>query len=314
MKKGKSKKTEKKYLSIVLIPHSQKHVKVLKFRAFYIKLSVCFVLIAAVFVCGGIYISKMLDENKSLKSSLSELYDANAGQRALLEEKSEKINNLEKASSDYQELVNDKIEEFTKSYNELTDEYLDKRASSQSSRSGDRNEAAFSNDIQELKGRLDSLINLYTRVDKPVADISAAETKLNEYLDKIPTLWPVSTGSITDYFGYRKDPFTRRKKHHDGIDIGTDSGTKIRASASGTVIMSEYTSGYGRVVKVRHPNGLVTVYGHCSKLLVSVGDKVKKGDVIAKVGSSGRSTGPHLHFEIQLYGTPVDPLKYLDNN
>lgn len=314
MKKGKSKKTEKKYLSIVLIPHSQKHVRVLKFRAFYLKLAVCFTLLVAVFIYGGIYISDMLEENKSLKSNLSELYNTNADQRSLIEQKTEENETLKKDSAEYQELVNDKIEEFTESYNKLTDEYLDKRMSSQSSRSGGGNEVAFSNDIQELKGQLDSLINLYTRADKPVADISAAESKLNVYLDKIPTLWPVSGGRITDYFGYRKDPFTGRKKYHEGIDIGVDTGTKIRAAADGTVIMSEYTRGYGRAVKIKHANGLVTVYGHCSKLLASVGDKVKKGDVVANVGSSGRSTGPHLHFEVQLYGTAVDPLKYLDNN
>jgi murein DD-endopeptidase MepM/ murein hydrolase activator NlpD len=143
------------------------------------------------------------------------------------------------------------------------------------------------------------------------ADLTAAEAKLTAYMDTVPTLWPTS-GRVTDDFGFRKDPFTRRTKYHDGIDIGADYGISIKASASGIVTLAERTSGYGLAVKISHGRGIYTLYGHASKLLVKVGQTVKKGDVIAKVGSSGRSTGPHLHFEVLLYGTPVSPLQYLD--
>lgn len=311
MNKGKIKKTEKKYLSIVLVPHSSSHVKVLRFTSLYAKLIVCFVLLISVFVGGGLYISKMLDENKALKQNISELYSANTDQRKLLDEKSDEVNQLKEESATFSESVNDKIKEFTESFNKITDDYITDRISSKTSRSGDRTEASFTSDIRTLKEILDSLSQLYDRTNMPNADLTAAEAKLIKYLDTVPTLWPVS-GRITSHFGYRKDPITRRTNLHLGIDIGADTGTSIKAAASGRVIMSERTSGFGLVVKIDHGRGIVTLYGHASRLLAKEGQTIKKGEVIAKVGSSGRSTGSHLHFEVLLYGTPVDPLQYLD--
>jgi len=313
MRKGKLKKSEKKYLSIVLIPHSSNDVKVFKFRALYLKLAVGFVLLVGIFVSGGIYISRILDENQALRQDLNELYIANADQRRIIDEKSNEIERLKNESAAFAELVNDKIEEYTENFNRLTDEYIASRSDFRISRAGERNEADFSEDIRKLKAQLDGLTALYTRSGVPNADLTSAEQKLDAFLETIPTLWPVKSRRITDNFGYRKDPFTRKTKFHQGIDIGEDYGADIYASASGKVIMAEYTRGYGRVVKIDHGRGFVTVYGHASKLLVKAGDTVKKGDVIAKVGSSGRSTGPHIHFELLLYNTPVDPLQYLDN-
>lgn len=313
MNKGKAKKTEKKYLSIVLVPHSSNDVKVLRFKSFYTKLIAGFLLLTTVFVGGGFFISKMLEENKSLKQNLTELYSANTEQRKLLDEKSNEINQLKADSEAYSEDVNNKIEEITNNFNKITDTYISGRISTKSDRSGDRTEVAFSGEIQILKNSIDDLSVLYSRTNRPEADLSAAEAKLAKYLETIPTLWPTpSSRRITDDYGYRKDPFTRKTKFHDGIDIGADYGTSIVAAAAGKVILSERTSGYGRAIKIDHGRGLVTLYGHASKLLVKVGQTVKKGDVIAKVGSSGRSTGPHLHFEILLYGSTVDPVQYLD--
>ncbi len=311
MNKGKAKKTEKKYLSIVLVPHSSSQVKVLRFTSFYIKLLMCLVLLTAVFVGGGLYISKMLDENKALKQSISELYSNNTVQRKLLEEKTGEIDRLIEERSAFSENVNDKIEEFTESFNKITDDYINERTSSKTDRSGDRTETAFSRDIRNLKEILDNLTQLYSRANIPKADITAAEDKLAKYLETVPTLWP-TLGRLTDDFGNRRDPFTRRIKYHEGIDIGTNSGINIRTAASGRVVMAERTGGYGLTVKIDHGRGIATLYGHASKILVREGQLVKKGEIIAKVGSSGRSTGPHLHFEVLLYGTPVDPLKYLD--
>lgn len=311
MFKGKSKNAEKRYLSIVLVPHSSGNVKVLRFTSFYVKLVVGFVLLITVFIGGGLYISNMLGENKSLKQDISELYSNNSEQRQIIDEKSGEVDRLKKESSAYKENVNDKIEEYTKNFNKLTDEYLKDQSSFKTNRSGERNGNSFTNDIRNLKVNLDDLTQLYSRSDVPIADLTTAETKLVKYLETVPTLWPAS-GNITDRFGYRKDPFTRRTKYHEGIDIGADYGSNIRAAASGKVIMSERTGGTGNTVKIDHGRGIITVYGHASKLIAKVGQTVKKGEVIARVGSSGRSTGPHLHFEVHLYGTTVDPLQYLD--
>lgn len=310
MKKGKVRKSEKKYLSIVLVPHSSNHVKVFKFSSFYTKVIASVLLLIFVFVGSGLYISKMLDENKALKQNINDLYSTNTMQRSLIEEKTNEVERLKEESAAFREVVNDKIEEITESFNKITDEYLEER-STKANRSGDRNEVSFTNDMKQLKDKLDSLNSLYSRTGQPVADLSAAEAKIEAFMETVPTLWPAN-GRITDKFGYRKDPFTKRKKFHQGIDIGADYGANIRAAASGKVIFAAYASGTGRTVKISHARGITTVYGHASSILVKEGQNVKKGDVIAKVGSSGRSTGPHLHFEILLYGTAVDPLQYLD--
>ncbi len=310
MKKGKVKKTEKKYLSIVLVPHSSSHVKVFKFTSFYAKVVACVILLSAVFVCSGLYISKMLDENRALKQNLNDLYSTNTDQRRLIEEKTNEVEQLKEESAIFTEIVNDKIEIITESFNKITDEYLEDR-STKANRSGDRTEIAFTDDMRNLKGQMDSLISLYSRTSQPIADLGSAEAKIDAFMETVPTLWPAS-GRITDEFGYRRDPFTRRKKFHAGLDIGADYGSKIKAAASGKVILAEYIAGTGKTVKISHERGITTVYGHASSILVEEGQIVKKGDVVAKVGSSGRSTGPHLHFEVLLYGTAVDPLQYLD--
>ncbi|HEX2944738.1 MAG TPA: peptidoglycan DD-metalloendopeptidase family protein [Clostridia bacterium] len=310
MDKGKVRTTEKKYLSIVLVPHSSSHVKVLRFNAFYTKLIVSSLLITAVFICGGFYISRMIQENKSLRQNLNELYSTNTEQRQLIEEKSGEIDKLKKDSASFSEIVNDKIEQFTEQYNKITDDYISNQKT-KSSRSGERTETSFTNDMGVLKDTLDSLSSVYSRTGLPVADLSAAEAKISSFMETVPTLWP-AFGHITDEFGYRKDPFTRRTKYHEGIDIGSDYGNSIKAAAGGTVTFAQYTRGTGRTVIINHGRGISTVYGHASKILVKEGQKVSKGDVIARVGSSGRSTGPHLHFQVMLYGTPVNPLPYLD--
>jgi murein DD-endopeptidase MepM/ murein hydrolase activator NlpD len=132
-----------------------------------------------------------------------------------------------------------------------------------------------------------------------------------KYLETVPNLWPTQ-GRLTSKYGNRKNPFGRGIKFHKGIDIASSYGTSIKSAASGTVTYSGTRSGYGRVVMIKHSSEYETLYAHNSKNLVKVGDKVKKGQVIAKMGSSGRSTGSHLHFEIHKNGNVINPLKVLN--
>ena len=117
---------------------------------------------------------------------------------------------------------------------------------------------------------------------------------------------------VTSEFGYRKDPFTGKTKGHSGMDLAVPTGTPIRAALPGTVTVSAYNrGGYGYYVMIGHGNGLATLYGHNSQLLARVGQTVEAGDVIALSGSTGRSTGPHLHFEVRINGERTNPRSYL---
>ncbi|HEV2273377.1 MAG TPA: M23 family metallopeptidase [Acidobacteriaceae bacterium] len=125
-----------------------------------------------------------------------------------------------------------------------------------------------------------------------------------------PSLWPVQ-GRVTSSFGERQDPFNGEGAFHSGIDIATDLGDVIRATANGIVIRAEMGNGYGREVVIDHGHGIETLYAHLSGFAVVAGQDVRRGDIIGYVGSSGRSTGPHLHYEVRIHETPVNPHKYL---
>jgi len=131
-------------------------------------------------------------------------------------------------------------------------------------------------------------------------------------LDRGTFIWPlVNYGRISSGFGYRTHPMYRRRLWHSGIDLTAGYGTPIRAARSGRVISCGWNGGYGKAVVLRHDNGFQTIYGHCSKTYVKRNQYVKKGQTIATVGSTGISTGPHLHFEVRKGGRAVNPLRYL---
>ena len=124
--------------------------------------------------------------------------------------------------------------------------------------------------------------------------------------------WPCPASSrITSYFGSREAPTEGASTNHKAVDIGASTGTDIIAAADGQVSIATYSASAGNYIMLNHGGGVTTVYMHCSKLLVSAGESVKKGQVIAKVGSTGYSTGPHLHFGVRVNGTYVDPLQYV---
>lgn len=122
---------------------------------------------------------------------------------------------------------------------------------------------------------------------------------------------PIDKGWISSRYGQRADPFTGRLVWHGGIDFAGKMGTEIKAVASGVVTHAEDRNGYGQLVEINHGNGYKTRYAHCATLKVSIGDIVRKGDVIALMGSTGRSTGPHVHFEVFKNGRSVDPATYI---
>lgn len=165
-------------------------------------------------------------------------------------------------------------------------------------------------------------------IDKQVAQLLADVQERTERLDSIsmhllqqnlkkttfPSGAPVNAGYNSSSYGWRPDPFTGQQAFHKGLDFMADAGTPIHAAADGIVTQAERAPDYGNIVRVDHGFGLDTRYAHVSGFLVKVGDRVSKGQPIATVGSTGRSTGPHLHYEVRLNGVPLDPRKYLKNN
>jgi murein DD-endopeptidase MepM/ murein hydrolase activator NlpD len=126
-----------------------------------------------------------------------------------------------------------------------------------------------------------------------------------------PSLWPVE-GRLMSAFGGRTDPFSGEGAIHTGVDLSAPQGTSVHCAADGIVIHAEWsTGGYGRLVVVDHGNGLQTYYGHLSRFEVVSGQEVRRGDIIGQSGSSGRATSPHLHYEVRMGGTPVNPYPYL---
>ena len=125
-----------------------------------------------------------------------------------------------------------------------------------------------------------------------------------------PNLWPVE-GQVTGSFGERIDPFNGEGAFHSGVDIGSSYGHAIVAPADGVVTLTETLGGYGKTIMIDHGNGISTRYGHLSGFAVTSGQRVQRGEIIGYVGESGRSTGPHLHYEVRINETPVNPYKYL---
>jgi murein DD-endopeptidase MepM/ murein hydrolase activator NlpD len=140
---------------------------------------------------------------------------------------------------------------------------------------------------------------------------AASEADLTRALDRVPVKRPLGEGEVTSAFGVRLDPFLRQWALHAGVDFRGESGGPVRATAAGRVVAAGYNGGYGLAIDIDHGGGIVTRYAHLSALAVAEGGEVKAGDVIGKIGTTGRSTGPHLHYEVRVNGEAVDPQRFL---
>ncbi len=161
----------------------------------------------------------------------------------------------------------------------------------------------FARSLNYLKSNADMRIENYREIKNYIAT-------QRSLLAAKPTSWPVR-GWITSRFGPRKSPFFTTVTMHEGIDIANEEGSSIKAPADGVVTYSGWRGSYGKLIVIDHGYGYSTRYGHLSRLLVNVGQRVRRGQVIAFMGTTGRSTASHLHFEIRVNGVPVNPLKYL---
>jgi murein DD-endopeptidase MepM/ murein hydrolase activator NlpD len=172
--------------------------------------------------------------------------------------------------------------------------------------------------------------SLMRDMHEQIEQLSVASTNQQEGLESLlksledqqnllastPAIRPISrdvNSWITSRFGYRKSPFTGRRELHKGYDIASRQGTPILATADGVVTFAGKKGLYGNFIVIDHGHGMITRYGHCQKVLKKSGDKVKRWETIALMGNTGRSTGPHVHYEVHLNGIPVNPIKYILN-
>ena len=161
--------------------------------------------------------------------------------------------------------------------------------------------------------RIDILSKKLTVQSKSFDELIKIAKKREQKLAVIPSIFPLSLNELQKIgsgFGMRKHPILHRRKMHKGIDLVAKRGAKIKATGIGVVIRARYSMGYGKCVKIDHGYGYVSVYAHMSKIKVKKGQKVKHGDLIGLVGNTGRSTGPHLHYEVWLNGKAVDPVHF----
>ena len=157
-------------------------------------------------------------------------------------------------------------------------------------------------------GALDAQL---ARIEQQIASVASAATQQSLELMRLPTRLPIAGAELTSSFGNRIDPFAHRHAFHAGVDFAARAGTPIASAAGGIVAFAGFKRDFGWVVEIDHGNGLATRYAHASELLVRTGQVVVPGDRIATVGSTGRSTGAHLHFEVLRAGDQIDPRRYL---
>lgn len=173
-------------------------------------------------------------------------------------------------------------------------------------------EAAPETAVRDVERSMVDLMQAAREREKRFDEIKRYVRKRSTLLASRPTVWPVR-GWISSAFGDRSNPVTGKSGFHSGVDIANDHGSPIRASADGEVSFAGWEGGYGKLIVVNHGNGFSTYYGHLAEIKAGVGQKVLRNQVIGLMGATGNTTGPHLHYEIRLYGASVDPTKYMED-
>lgn len=164
--------------------------------------------------------------------------------------------------------------------------------------------------LDQFNEKLNGIKNQSTTINKKIQDLFDQSKDKIRFANSIPSIMPVG-GWVTSDFGMRDHPISHHYKLHEGLDIASPTGAPILAPADGVVVYTGYHGGHGLIVVLDHGYGITTLYAHTSKVDIKLGDHVARGQLIANVGSSGSTTGPHLHYEVRVDGIPTDPLHYI---
>jgi len=300
--RNKKKKKNNNDMTFIIIPRiTARPVKITTSRT-HVYLAVLAAVILAIgsLVLGGVYYSRQAEFQgiDMLKQEIAE--------------KDKKIQSLGEQIEEIQKQKDD-IEKKQEEIKRLMGLTVERNRYSEPSRGGRENgdaglmneeEKDFYSQAQEIKEAL-------ALEEKELEELIARVNSQKDYFRSIPNQWPVE-GEITSPYGWRSSPFGGGGQYfHDGIDIANDPGAEVVSAGDGVVIFAGWQGVYGKTVIIDHGTGYVTKYGHNSALLVGKGDQVKKGEPIAYLGNTGRSTGPHLHFSIFKWNEPQDPMLYL---
>lgn len=298
-----------KVTSLMVVPHNSDRVVTLRISNIRLKIVTALALLIVMAATLSGYLTIVLHENRQLKIQQKELSTFFAEHQKTIETNIAEIAQAE----DLDNLTKEKIDEFSYQVQNLTKNYIDKEIKTLTvSRSSlkSNSSTSFVGKIAELRALLSFLEETDKQGDQVFSELTGKKEELQSYLDHLPTFWPTK-GKVKSEFGNRFHPVYKKFIDHSGLDIAGNKGSSIFAAAAGKVVFAGKSGGYGYYIDIDHGNGIVTRYAHCSKLLVKKGTTVKVGEKIALVGETGTTTGPHLHFEVIIKNTAVDPTIFI---
>jgi len=298
VQKGKDK------LTVMLIPHSEK-----KIFNFQISLFTIFFLVV---ILSGVVVTFFVSTSRYTltKKEMDKLVSAQEGNANALRMFEEEISSLDKAVVDYKTNIKDiiKLLGASQSENIFGMGGPETEIKNLSEIIGLKSKSSYEDEIETIK-RINADIIASERVLENFKKFLVAR---EEIIQNIPNNWPIIGGGfITSPFGMRRSPFTGKLAVHQGVDVSWWPGAPIRATADGVVVFAGMKGGYGRTVQIQHDYGFQTLYAHCSSLRIYEGQKVKKGEIIAFLGRTGRATGFHLHYEVRIGTKAVDPMIFM---
>ncbi len=297
-----------KYITILLLPNDSTNVKQFRIPRFFLYVFLFFIPVIAA------YIFWVIGDYKDVKAKVPEivtLQKQNEQQKVQLTYLGQRIERINQKMSE--------LNEFDRKLKIMTN--LEESAGQGPFIGVGGSEPTMLASNSYVKEPVKEMVrSMHQSLDVLNEDIitgNQVKHKLFQYLEdqkvllsSTPSIWPTK-GWLSSRFGYRISPFTQRKERHKGIDISTRLNTPIVAPADGIIIKTGWNGSFGRMISIRHGNGYITKYAHLNKILVKKGQAVKRGDKLGLVGQTGRSTGPHLHYEVHLKGVPVNPLRYI---
>lgn len=309
---GKTKKPDRREYTLMFVPHDGQAVRSIRIPVKVLKYGLSAVCIAVVILAGALFNYRYtINTANAEKAELERLRQTNGSQVQQIEDLAKKtaglqadMERLNALDAELRRIVNNE----------------DTTAASRSGLNrppvpggthGGQGGPVMTTDIVALERMVSQLQQGVQAREESLRELKEELVAKQTRMAATPSIWPTQ-GEVTSRFGWRSSPWGGGSDYHPGIDIANSEGTPIVATADGEVVQSEWFGGYGKMVQIDHGNGIATVYGHNSQLLVRSGQRVKRGEVIAYMGNTGYSTGSHVHYEVRVNGTAVNPSSFLN--